>query len=91
MMAKTFDCLAMKDNIQRRLLQQTEGATFEQRRVANQHALEVSRSPIGELWRALERRKTIRVGCVAETGVTYRTNADQGSKHSPVAGKKAKG
>jgi hypothetical protein len=86
-MAKTFDCLAMKDNIQRQLLQQTEGTTFEQRRGAIQRALEVSRSPIGDLWRALERRQAMRAGCVAETGEVYITGTDRKANNFPTTGK----
>ena len=80
-MKKTFDCVAMKDNIQQRLLKQMEGLSYEQRRVAIQSALESSRSPIGEFWRALERRESMRAGRVAETGEIYRANV--GRDHNP--------
>ena len=70
-MKKAFDCVAMKDNIQRRMRKQMEGLSYEQRRVAIRTALESSRSPIGDLWRALERRELTRVGRVAEAGGTY--------------------
>ena len=79
-MKKAFDCVAMKDNIQRRLLKQMEGLSFEQRRVAIQSALENSRSPIGDLWRALERKELTRVARVAEAGGTY----DAGRNPNPV-------
>jgi len=70
-MKKTFDCVAMKDAIQKQLSRQVEGFSAEQRRAAMREVLEKSRSPIGDLWRTLERRAMADVTCVAETGEAY--------------------
>jgi hypothetical protein len=70
-MKKNFDCVKMKDGIQKRMIKQTEGLSGEERRAVLRAALEKSLSPIGELWRALERRSTTPADCVAETGGGY--------------------
>jgi len=76
MMKKAFDCVAMKNGIQRRLLKRMGNLTCEQRRSAIQATLEASRSPIGALWRALAKEDCGRVGCVAEGSVEYDCSAD---------------
>jgi hypothetical protein len=70
-MKKNFDCVEMKDGIQQRMRRQMEGLSSEQRRVLLRDALEKSLSPIGELWRALERRSVTPVDCVAEAGTAH--------------------
>jgi len=70
-MKKAFDCVEMKDNIQKLMFKQMEGLSDEQRRAAVRDVLEKSRSPVGQLWRTLERRGVADVGRVAETGETY--------------------
>jgi len=70
-MKKNFDCVEMKDGIQKRMIRQMEGLSGEQRRAVLRDALEKSLSPIGELWRALERRSVTPAGCVAEEGGGY--------------------
>ncbi len=70
-MKKAFDCVAMKDNIQQRLLKQMEGLSYEQRRVAIKRVLDDSRSPIGDLWRALQDRAPAAASRVAEAGCGY--------------------
>ncbi len=76
MIKKNFDCVAMKDGIQRRLLKRMGNLTCEQRRSAIRDTLEESRSPIGALWRALAKGDCGRVGCIAEGGVKYDCRAD---------------
>ncbi len=70
-MKKAFDCVAMKDDIQKQMFKQMEGLSDEQRRAAVRDVLEKSRSPVGQLWRTLERRALADVGRVAETGEAY--------------------
>jgi hypothetical protein len=70
-MKKAFDCVAMKDDIQKQMFKQMEGLSDEQRRAAVREVLEKSRSPVGDLWRTLERRAMADVTCVAETGDAY--------------------
>lgn len=67
-MKKAFDCVAMKDAIQKQMIKQIAGLSDEQRRAAVRDVLEKSHSPIGDLWRTLERRATADGTCVAETG-----------------------
>ena len=67
-MKNAFDCVAMKDAIQKQMIKQIEGLSDEQRRAAVRDVLEKSRSPIGDLWRTLKRRATADGTCVAETG-----------------------
>ena len=81
-MKKTFDCIAMKDAIQQRLLKRMEGLSYEQRRAAVRDVLEKSRSPIGDLWRKLEPRAKAGVARVAETGEAY-----GGERHESVKSK----
>jgi hypothetical protein len=78
-MKKTFDCIAMKDAIQQRLLKRMEGLSYEQRRAAVRDVLEKSRSPVGDLWRKLELRAMAGVARVAETGEAY-----GGERHGSV-------
>ncbi len=70
-MKKNFDCVEMKDAIQQRMRRQMEGLSGEQRRAVLRDALEKSPSPIGDLWRALERRSTRPAECVAEAEGGY--------------------
>jgi hypothetical protein len=70
-MRKAFDCVAMKDDIQKRMRKQMKGLSCEQQRAAIRDALESSRSPIGELWRALESRAAGTASRVAEAGGVY--------------------
>jgi len=81
-MNKAFDCVAMKDGIQKRLLKQMKNLSCEQQHAAIRSALERSRSPIGKLWRALESRETKRAGCVAERGTAY--GAETRRKRGPA-------
>jgi len=73
-MKKTFDCMVLKDGIQQRMLKQMEGLSGMQQRAAIRNSLEKSRSPIGELWRALEQRSAVPTECVAEAGGAYGTH-----------------
>jgi len=79
-MKKTFDCVAMKDDIQKQMFKQMEGLSHEQRRAAVRTVLEKSRSPVGDLWRTLERRAMEGVTCVAETGEAYGAEAERSFK-----------
>ncbi len=53
MKQKTFDCLAMKDDLQRQLLERLRNLAPADRRAAIRDDLEKSGSPMGRLWRAL--------------------------------------
>jgi len=70
-MKKTFECVMLKDGIQQRMLKQMEGLSGVQQRAAIRNSLEKSRSPIGELWRALERRSAAPAEHVAEADGSY--------------------
>jgi hypothetical protein len=74
-MKKPFDCVVMKDVIQRRLLKQMKGLSVEQQAMAVRGALEHSGSPIGKIWRALQRQEIGKPGCVAEGGAEYGSSA----------------
>lgn len=70
-MKKAFDCVAMKDAIQKQMIKQIAGLSGEQRRAAVRDVLEKSHSPIGDLWRTLGRRATADGTCVAETNAMF--------------------
>ena len=70
-MKKTFDCLVLKDNIQKQMLKQMEGFSADKRRETLRAALEASRSPIGNLWRTLGNRPIVDALCVAEKSTRY--------------------
>ena len=55
--AKRLDCVALKNEIQAALLRERQGMTDEE--VARQihRKLATSKTPIGKLWRSLERRR----------------------------------
>jgi hypothetical protein len=75
-MKKAFDCVAMKDVIQSRLLKQMKGLSFEQQAMSVRDALEHSCSPIGKLWRTLQSQESGKTGCVAEAGADYGSSTD---------------
>ena len=56
MMKKNFDCVEMKNNIQKKLLERWEGLTPEQIRLSIQEELRADESGIGQLWRRLKAR-----------------------------------
>ena len=56
MMKKSFDCVEMKNNIQKKLLERWEGLTPEQIRLSILEELRTDESGIGQLWRRLEAR-----------------------------------
>jgi hypothetical protein len=56
MMKKSFDCVEMKNNIQKKLLERWEGLTPEQIRLSMLEELRTDESGIGQLWRRLEAR-----------------------------------
>lgn len=70
-MKKEFDCMSMKNGIQKRMLKQMEGLSSEQQRMVVRDALEESQSSIGELWRALGNKARSSANCVAETIEAY--------------------
>jgi len=70
-MKKQFDCVAMKERIQQGLQAELEGLSPGQRRERMLSCLRGSRSPIGELWRALERRNSESASHVAEADGRY--------------------
>jgi non-homologous end joining protein Ku len=51
---KAFDCVAMKDEIQRNLRARYRHMTAAEEAADMRRRLAVSRSPIGELWRRLQ-------------------------------------
>lgn len=53
MKAKAFDCLAMKSQLQRQLLDRLQGLTCDEQRAIIRNDLKQSNSPMGCLWRAL--------------------------------------
>ena len=70
-MNKTFDCVAMKNEIQARLLREEEGLSGAARIAAMRRALDRSRSPVGDLWRKLQERAQLRISRVAEEPGNY--------------------
>lgn len=70
-MNKQFDCVAMKEQIQRGLQAELEGLLPEQQRKQILLSLKGSRSPVGDLWRALERRSSESASRVAEADGRY--------------------
>jgi len=70
-MKKDFDCVAMKDDIQRRLLREMRGLSPERQRAAIHQTLQRSRSPVGVLWRALVGGGIGSARCVAEGRAPY--------------------
>jgi hypothetical protein len=75
-MKKHFDCVAMKDRIQRRLLTEMKGLTTEQKRATIREVLDGSLSSVGELWRQISGEARTTTSRVAESAAVY------GSKHS---------
>jgi non-homologous end joining protein Ku len=71
MMKKAFDCVEMKDRIQRRLMREMAGKSTAERHAEIRDTLLRSRSPIGELWRVLEERSIDHGARVAETSAHY--------------------
>jgi len=55
---KDFDCVEMKDDIQRRLYEQRKNMTSQEEVEAIRKNLRTSQSPIAKLWRRIERRQT---------------------------------
>jgi len=53
--AKTFDCVAMKNEIQARLRAEREGMSDEEVRELVRRRLETSDSPVAQLWRQIAR------------------------------------
>ncbi len=53
---KTFDCVAMKNEIQRKLLERWKGLPEEEIREQIRHDLATSDSPSAKLWRRLTNR-----------------------------------
>ncbi len=76
-MKKRFDCVAMKDAIQTRLMKDMEGLSVAQRREAIRKDLNASQSPIGDIWRSLTEGRDKLAG-VAEGRDTYGTDAGEG-------------
>ena len=54
--SKDVDCVAMKNEIQRKLLASRRNMTDAEAQADIRHKLEISRSPIGQLWRRLRAR-----------------------------------
>jgi len=77
MMKKRFDCVAMKDAIQARLIRDMEGLSGVQRREAIRRDLNASQSPIGDIWRSLTEGRSKLAG-VAEGRDAYGTDAGEG-------------
>ena len=78
-MKKSFDCVAMKNEIQARLLREKEGLSAEERVTAMRSAADHSRSPIGDLWRKLRDRGQARIMRIAESSTDYSTKPSTGS------------
>jgi hypothetical protein len=54
--SKNFDCVAMKNEIQRKLLARHRNMTETEAQADIRHKLETSRSSVGQLWRRLHAR-----------------------------------
>jgi hypothetical protein len=51
--AKKFDCVKMKDEIQRILIEERKGMTDKEYRLKIREELEKEDSPVGRLWKRL--------------------------------------
>ena len=56
--SKKFDCVAMKNEIQRKLLARRRNMTDAEAQADIRHKLETSRGPIGQLWGRLRTGST---------------------------------
>ena len=55
---KDFDCVRMKNDIQKRLYERRKGMTPQEEREAIEHDLATSQSPIAVWWRKVSRSRT---------------------------------
>ena len=55
--AKKFDCVEMKNEIQRKLREQQKGMTDEEIRRQFLHEMETSDSPVAQWWRTVRDRQ----------------------------------
>ena len=56
-MKKSFDCVEMKNEIQRRLHEERKGMTPSEIKVAVEEKLEKSQAPIAQWWRKINKKK----------------------------------
>ena len=58
-MKKTFDCVAMKNDIQKRLYEERKGMTPQEVKAAIEEKLDTSQAPIAQWWRKINKGNRI--------------------------------